>query len=111
MIAQAEVAPSAGEIPPADAAVPETAIPEVSDEDTIVVPLKSKGISSAMHRIVHVDAVTGARSTTYFDLRAKIAALKLIGMHLGLFEKGKGYMKAPNIIWPSEMLTNHKQAA
>lgn len=54
---------------------------------------------ATLYKVTEVDPVTGRRSVRWFSLTAKIAALKLLGLYLGLF-KEKKVMKSPNIIFP-----------
>lgn len=58
--------------------------------------------SATMYRVTDIDPVTGQRTVRYFSLTAKIAALKLLGLHLGLFKDKKGLVKKPTIIFPRE---------
>jgi phage terminase small subunit len=46
-----------------------------------------KYTAASLCRVIHIDPETGRRTITWFSLQSKIAALKLLGKHLGLFEK------------------------
>ena len=64
-------------------------------------PGKPQYTAATMYRVTDIDPETGRRSVRYFSLAAKISALKLLGMHLGLFG-GLAKLKTlkPNIIFP-----------
>jgi phage terminase small subunit len=84
-----------------------------NDTGKTIILRAPKHSAATMYRVTDVDAETGRRSVRYFSLPAKIAALRLLGRHLGLFgTTGKGTMAAPNIIFPREMLAGmNKKAA
>jgi len=51
-------------------------------------------------RIVYKDRMTGRQVVLGFSVTAKMAALKLLGWHLGLFKDKKGMVKKAHIILP-----------
>jgi len=60
-----------------------------------------KCTAASICTMVHIDTYSGRRTTVQFSLTGKIAALKLLGKHLGLFgNKGRQAPPAPHIIFP-----------
>jgi len=55
---------------------------------------------ATLYKVTEVDPVTGRPSVRWFSLTAKIAALKLLGLYLGLFKDKKGLPKRMNVILP-----------
>jgi phage terminase small subunit len=98
----------------ANAAVHEIPKPDESQQSEPTLKPDETGApkytAASMCRVTHTNPVTGTRTITWFNLQAKIAALKILAKYLGLFEKPEYQMEAPLIIEPRDREeTNGKQ--